>query len=857
MWIVLLWSVAVLGWLPATPAVANLTAANAPDLSAVEPIARPAPAGRSLLVIHYHRPDGDYAGWNVWAWADGREGRAYAFTAASPFGRTALIELPADASQGNFIVRRNDWEQKDVGHDRAVPFDADRVAEVWLVSGDPAVYGDVDEIDFEPKVRAAYLDAPRRLRVALSRPVAVDEIDPRSVRFTVGEDAIGVSSLAAAKGNPHAAGVLDVQLAEAVTALPMHEPMRFTLPGVEPAMVTPRDVLNDKAWAALDAEFGPAWTPEATRFRTWSPVSRRVELLLFDSADDAEPTRRIDLSRGDRGVWEANVAGDLDGVFYQYRFHRLGEAVTVPDIHAFAATSDSRRSMVVNLARTDPEGFASHEVPVLARPTDEVIYEIHVRDYSVDDPNVPEHHRGRYLGMTHDAPADRSAIPGVATSLTHLEELGVTAVHLLPIQDFGSERHEYNWGYWTSLFNVPESQYSTTPGDPANTIRELKQTIQALHGRGIRVILDVVYNHTSISSDPNPYEAAMPGYFLRRTDTGEYRNDAGTGNSVADERPMVRKYIVDSLAFWTRHYKVDGFRFDLVGTHHPETVAAITDRLRAIRGDITLYGEPWTGGGPTYFGKGAQRGTGFAVFNDHFRNALRGDLDGSATGFATGPGGNTGDVRRGLAGAISDFADSPVETVNYVSAHDNRSFWDKLVYSHGPSVNDAMKQRMLRLAHGAVLTAQGIAFIHGGADFARTKQGHHNSYNAGDEINRFDWRRKGEYLATHRYLAGLIELRRAHPAFRLTSAEEVRQHLRFLEPRSAVVAFALNGEAVGDPWRRILVALNGGPIPRSLDLPRGTWHVAVDHRRAGVKPVGRARSRVVLPPYSMWVGFQE
>ena len=872
MWQCVTWTLLAAAWLSlvaishatAAPAPGStdaatgaLSAANVPDLGRVESIDPTAPAGRSLLVIHYHRPDGDYAGWNVWAWPDNAEGRSYAFQRSTAFGRVAIIELPGDTPRGNFIIRKHDWEQKDVGHDRAATLTDDRVAEVWLVSGDPTVYSDPGEIDFSIRPRAAFLDHLRRVRVALTAPLNLDEVDASAWRFELGDETIAIEGVSAAKGDRHAARYVDVVLDAAIAPEAVSRPMRLTLPGLEPVTVVPRDALSDEPFLALDAELGPAWSPQQTAFRTWSPVSSRVELLIYETADADEPVRAIDLDRGERGLWETSVAGDLDGVYYQYRFHRLGNVVTAPDVHAFAATADSRRSMVVDLDRTNPEGFASHEPPVLARPTDEMIYEIHVRDYSIRDPNVPEAHRGRYLGLTHESPAGTSKVAGVSTSLTHLKDLGVTAVHLMPIQDFGSERHAYNWGYWTVLFNVPESQYSTTPGDPANTIRELKRTIQTLHENDIRVILDVVYNHTAITGDPDPYEAAMPGYFFRTTDAGELRNDAGTGNSVADERPMVRKFIVDSLAYWTREYHVDGYRFDLVGTHHPETVKQITRTLRGIRPDLTLYGEPWTGGGPIYFGKGAQRGTGFAVFNDHFRNAVRGDLDGTSTGYATGPGGDVRGVRNGLAGAIDDFAEHPAESVNYVSAHDNRTFWDKLVHTH-PEANDAIKKHMHRLAHGMVLTAQGIAFIHGGADYARTKGGNHNSYNAGDAVNAFDWQRKRDFIATHRYLAGLIHLRREHPAFRLDQRQDVRSHVRFLDNTVAgVVAFALDGSAVNDPWHRIVVAFNGEPDPKRLDLPRGTWKVAVNVHQAGAKQLGHARSHVTLPPYSMWVGYQD
>lgn len=826
-----------------------LTAAGAPAADAIRPLGRKAPAGSSLMVIHYHRPDGNYRGWNLWAWADGADGRSVPFSGKTAFGRYAVVEFPSDAGRGNFIVRRGEWEEKEAGGDRSAPMGRRRVAEAWVIAGNPEVFTQPGAISFDPTLRAAFLDAPDRVRLTFSHAVDADAVTRDAVEVRIGDQAVPVAAVRAVEQGRTAHG-FDVRLADPIDADDLRQPLTAALPGTEPVTIRPRNIHNDDAHTALDAQLGAVYTEQSTTFRTWSPVSSRVELLLLKTADAKTPATTLDLSPADGGLWEAQVAGDLHGTFYRYRFTHGGASHTVADIHGVAATADSRRSMVVNLDRTDPAGFRDHTPPTLKAVTDEIIYEVHVRDFSVADPSTPDGHRGRYPGLTHENPARGQR---VSTGLSHLKDLGVTAVHLLPIQDYGGERHGYNWGYWTALFNVPESDYSTTPDDPAATIRELKQTIQTLHENGIRVILDVVYNHTATGDAAQAYEAPMPDAFFRTTDGGDQTNDAGTGNSVADERPMVRKYIVDSLKFWTDEYKIDGFRFDLVGTHHPETVRTIVKELRAQRPDITLYGEPWTGGGPTHFGKGAQRGTGFAVFNDHLRNALRGDLDGDATGFATGPGGDIPSVRNGLAGAIDDFADAPSESVNYVSAHDNRTFWDKLLHTH-PGADDATLKRMHKLAHGLVLTAQGIPFVHGGADFARTKGGEHNSYNKGDAVNAFDWERKAEYRDVYDYMRGLIALRRAHPAFRLAEAAQVRKAIDFLDTPDPVVAFQLDPAAVRRPGRRLLVAANGGPDAATLNLPAGTWGVVVNDTRAGTEAFAQARGRIDLPPYSLWVG---
>jgi len=836
--------------------LALLVAVNTSAETPVEPVRvadRVDPADHHadrVVVLHYHRPDGQYDRWNLWAWDDQADGRAVPFTGNTPFGPYAVIPVQdPDAQRVGLIIRKGNWEAKDHDADRYIDLADQPVTEAWAVSGDPTLHTDPADIDLSPRLVAAFLDDTNAITLAATAQLTDDQ--RRHAAVLVNGKPAGYAVRNVRRSHQSAPGRLlyTASLSRDV-AIDDLDDLTLHIPGLAPATVYARDALNDPDFTALDATLGPQYSPDATTFATWSPVAESVDLLLYDSTTDPEPARTVPMTRDEKGVWTATVNGDLHGTAYQLRFDSYGKVRTAADIHAFAATPDSQRTVVLDLDRTDPEGWANARTPRLAQPTDEVIYEIHVRDFSVRNSAVPQAQRGNYLGLTHRDP-DASASGIDATGLSHLLDLGVTAVHLFPIQDFGNERHAYNWGYWTSLFNVAESDYATNPDDPAAAPSELKQAILGLHNAGIRVILDVVYNHTSSSGDWSPFHNAVPYYYFRTTPDGRLRNDAGVGNSVADERPMVRKYILDSLAYWATEYRVDGFRFDLVGTHTPETVAALTDMLTDLRPDITLYGEPWTGGGPIQFGKGAQRGTRFAVFNDHLRNAVRGDLDGDGTGFATGPGGDYHGVQRGVMGAIDDFANHPIESVNYVSAHDNLTFWDKLdrVAAHRP---EATRRDMHKLAHGIVLTSQGIAFLHGGADFARTKFGNHNSYNAGDDINAFDWPRKAEFADVYAYIRGLVELRRNHPAFRMTDEQQVRQHLRMLD-QPGLVAFTLNGQAVGDDWHNILVAYNGEDRPQQLRLPGGTWTQVVDNNTAGTQPLRTARDAVTLPPYSMVV----
>jgi pullulanase len=819
-----------------------------PAYTAIAPASAEAVGAQAVVVMHYHRPDGRYDGWNAWVWAEGRAGEVYPLDGVDGYGVYARVLLDEPTDRVGFIIRRGEWLERDVEQDRFVSLDPSGVAEVWLLAGEERVYMDPANLEYSLRIQRALLDAPDKLHVRLNRPAKVDQLSDPPGWVQAGDNRYAVGKVKVIGHGEAGSRDLVLTLTEPIGLDRISSPMTLTLPGIDPAIVFARDILTDKAFHDLGATLGSDHTPEATAFATWSPVAQRVELLLYKTADDAESYETHAMHKGTGSVWRTRVEGDLDGVYYLYRFESYGEVREVPDIYCKAASHDSARSMVIDLDRTDPPGWDEDTPPVSASPTDEVIYEVHVRDYSIADPSCPPEYRGRYLGLVHENDAD------IATGISHLKELGVTTVHLLPIQDFSAGMDEYNWGYWTALFGVPEAQYSTNHDDPAQAIKDFKAMVKALHDADIRVVLDVVYNHTSTSFAASPFDQAVPWYYFRTTPGGRLRNESGTGNAVADERPMARKYIVDSLKYWVDEYHVDGFRFDLLGMMHKESVALLEKELHAMRPDLLIYGEPWTGGGPTHFPKGAQKKMRVAVFNDHFRNAIRGDLDGVSRGFAMG-GGHEREIRNGLAGGIDDFADQPTESINYISAHDNRTYWDKLTHTLPDADNDT-KRAIQKLSLGMMLTAQGVAFLHGGSDFARTKLGNHNSYNAGDEVNKFDWPRKAEYRDVFDYTRGLIQLRRAHPAMRMTERKLIRKHMTFHDGHGPIW-YELNGTAVGDSWSSIIAVYNGGPESKPFMLPDGTWRIVVNHERAGVEPIGEASGEVELPPYSMMVLYRD
>lgn len=619
-----------------------------------------------------------------------------------------------------------------------------------------------------------------------------------------------------------------------------------------------REILSQPQFKYSGNDLGNAWTPRQTTFKVWSPVARQATLLL---AVNNNPTnlRRIPMTRGTAGVWYVSVPGNLDGQAYQYEFVSFGQTRRAADIYGRAAQFDSDFSVVLDMRRTNPAQWPARD-PFGNRPqTDAIIYEFHIRDFTVHaSSGVRPEWRGKYLGLTQTG----TRAPGTnqLTGLDYLRDLGVTHVHLLPFQDFNPAHSKmYNWGYETTLFNVPEEQYSTKPNDPVATIRETKQMVAALQRNGIGVILDVVYNHSVPSEGPlSAFWQTVPGYYFRTNDAGFVLNESGVGNALHDERPMVRKFIRDSLVYWLREYKLDGYRFDLLGMFTPETVKDLTQAIRNEKPNAVLYGEPWTGGGPLRFQKGDQRNTTMAVFNDRFRGIFRNGLDTPEPGFAMGATLDRHAMTRAVTGFIDNgdgqtFTASPLESLNYVSAHDNLTWWDKVSLSLPEA---SLRPNSVKLSHAAVLLSQGVPFIEGGVNIGRTKGGNNNSYNAGDPVNQYRWDLVAPYTSVNNYFKGLIAIRRAHPAFRLTDAATVRRATSVLPEHllpANTFAYTLDGQLAGDSWRNILVIFHGQTGRSTLTLPSGTWNVAVDHQRATNGTLRTASGTLTLEPLSAYV----
>lgn len=600
-------------------------------------------------------------------------------------------------------------------------------------------------------------------------------------------------------------------------------------------------------------QLGALYSPEATTFRVWAPTASVVTLCLYHPPVGGK-ANRVTMTKLDDGCWEAEVAGDQLGIYYTYTADgedpRFDPSRELLDPYAKAVTGHDGRSIVVH-----------DETPVADRPdfpiSEAVIYEMHLRDFTID-PDSGIQRRGRYLGLT-ESGTHLSGRQDVTTGLDHLLELGINVVQLLPIGEFHNDKSndQYGWGYDAVHHFSPEGWYATERFD-ARRVTEVKQMIDTLHRHGIRVTLDVVFNHTFEAIDQGrvySFEGLVPGYYYRLKPDGSYWNGSGVGNEFRTEAPMVRRYIVDCLRHWVREYKVDGFRFDLMGLIDRETAELIVEKLRAIDPNIMIYGEPWAGGSTPIeiTWKGSQRNRGWAVFNDHYRDALKGNVfNARESGFAQS-GNHEFGVKLGVRGAIDDFADSPLETINYIECHDNHTLWDRLMIStiDDARITDADRRAMDKLAAAAIFTSQGIPFIQAGQEFLRAKGGDHNSYNKPDAVNMIRWRDKVKHRDIYDYYRGLIALRHAHPLFRLETGSQVREAVRFFDEifnfplPPGCVAYLIEDPTGKDDWRRAAVFLNATARLMEIGLPSGEWKAYGDSREVSVLPL-KTRANLIL-----------
>ncbi len=618
---------------------------------------------------------------------------------------------------------------------------------------------------------------------------------------------------------------------------------------------------------------------DATRFRLWSPKAEEVMLNLYEDGRTGSPYRQIAMKADPAtGTWTASVPGQLYGKFYTFSVKQGGKWLDeTPGVWAKAVGANGKRAAIIDFNLTNPEGWAADKGPEVKNFTDVIVYEMHHRDMSMD-PSSGIANKGKFLALTEKG---TSTPGGQKTGIDHLKELGVTHVHILPSYDYNSvdetnlQNNSYNWGYDPQNYNAPEGSYSTNPSDPASRVREMKEMVKALHDAGIGVIMDVVYNHTA-ENDGSNFELTAPGYYHRHWDDGRYSDASGCGNETASDLQQMRDYIINSTKYWAEEYHIDGFRFDLMAIHDTETMNQVAAELKKVNPSIFVYGEGWTAGDSPLqperraLKENVSQMTDIAVFSDDIRDAIKGHYtNASDRGFATGKPGQEETVKIGIVAATAHpqvdyskgnnskfpYAKSPEMIVNYVSCHDDLTLTDKL---HKSMAGEPEKNMLdaAKLAQTIVFTSQGTPFMFAGEEVFRDKKGVHNSYKSPDSINAIDWNNKERYRDQFDYYKNLIALRKAHPAFRMTSAEQIARHLHFdkidSEKTPNLISYTLTDHANGDEWKEIKVVFNGASEARTVNIPKGDWMiVAIDGKISPTGDLGATRGgKTTIAPYS-------
>lgn len=850
------------------------------------------------LVVHYHRFDPNYSPWKLWLWPyapTSGSGADYSFNGTDDFGVYYETDLEGSPFEGSteigVIVKDGNWN-KDVAIDRYINLsnpDINGEVHAYLVSDDTNIYYTSEGIDISHRALSADFVSINEVEFTASKDVTANDITLKADGV-----AVTIENFTMTNGNGSFSLPTDADLGKTYTLeIDFNEEGQVAKEySVGFAGLYASDEFN--AQYAYDGTLGTIYSNSETTFKLWAPLSSEVTLNLYDKGHKASqtdydgvagtdtPYETHTLTKMDKGVWEVTVSGDLHGVYYTYSVTNGTATNEASDPYAYSTGVNGVRSMVVDFDRLNPDNWQAGVLPqTISSYNDSVITEVHVRDYTTHSSwNGTEAYRGKFLGLAESG----TTFSGVKTGFDHIVELGVTHVQLLPVFDFGAAVDEtrltdpsytgvkdtvFNWGYMPENFNSVEGSYSTDPYDGSVRVTEYKTLIQAFHDEDIRVVMDVVYNHTGRSADSN-FDLIVPGYYYRLNAEGGFSNGSGTGNETASDHYMMRKFMVDSVTFWATEYNVSGFRFDLMKLHDVDTMNAITDAVHEIDPTILIYGEPWTGGStPLSDSDSAYNGTldempGVAVFNDDTRDGIKGSVFDTATpGYVQGESDNQTRerIKLGIVGATAHnglavaslpkgaWAVNPNQTINYVTAHDNNVLFDKIQLSTSGITYEQM-QDMQKQANAIVLTSNGVPFLHGGVEIMRTKpctviggesQGEceggfdHNSYRSPDQTNQIDWQWKVTNKDVFDYYQGLIEIRRSVNVFSYDSEQELEQHLFFLPSNSGLIAYMVYDES--SPWQYTLVAYNNSQVERSLDLQGQTWNVVANKDVAGMETI--------------------
>ena len=832
----------------------------------VEEYFEPIPDGHNQVTF-YWTYDGTYENCDMWIWMPGKDGKGYTFHECE-YGGKVIVNVPEDVTEIGFIVRRDcsepggtSWGSatKDYESDRFAVIEG-RETVIYLQSGDPAQYKSSDggkTLSQTRKFNMASLADEMAINYRITPKTTISDLSKVKVYENGREVAVsGLSTL----GKEAAAGT--IQLAQ---PLNLSATYKVSIEGYGEQTVIPMEIF-DSAYFAENyhydgTDLGAAIRGNTTTFKVWAPTASRVVLNLFEAGDGVDAYKSVEMTMGDKGVW-SHTEECGHGTYYTYSVTTSVGTQEAVDPYAKSAGVNGNRGMVVDLSLTDPEGWNTDKaVTNLDSYSDAIIWEVHVRDFS--NKIASSEYKGKYLAFTETGLVNEH---GQAVGVDYLKELGITHVHLLPVYDYATVDESdpnapFNWGYDPKNYNVPEGSYSTDPYHGEVRIREYKQMVQALHNAGIGVIMDVVYNHTYDGN--SSLNKIVPYYYYRYDSTGANTSASGCGNDTASERYMYGKFMAESTAYWVEEYHLDGLRFDLMGLHDVETMQEVESAVHSINPKAIIYGEGWTMGA-TIDGsaqanqtnisqiKATNGGIGsVAVFNDAIRDGLKGSVfDKTGKGYINGlPGANVAKVIFGIKGGEATGAGWRVENtmvVNYMSAHDNNTLWDKLLLSN-PDASDDQRNRMNNMGAAILMISRGTPFWQAGEEMLRTKDGDENSYKSSDAINNIDWSVLKEGSREHTtmlYYKGLIRMRKSFDIFtnlntQILSAEELGSGIL-----KVVFDDGKGGQAL------VLVNPHNTGLPYALD---GQWNLVADANSAGSTVLAQESGSVTVEALSVRV----
>ncbi len=816
-----------------------------------------------VIKLHYNRPDGNYADWSVWFWNVGAEGMDVPF-AEENGEQVATFQVSPGVTSVGYIVKLPNWAAKDVNKDQFIDVAAyvSGTIHVYVesgVEGHTVVLG--EDVVTGIKLVSCTYEEGLGIRVTMTAAI---ENSSDAFRVFGPDGEVAISSVSSSDKAYVIFTEQKLDLLKSYTLIYDEEEYNIAMPNIYSTQSF------EASYTYEGSDLGATWTAEKTAFRVWAPTASAVKVNLYKSGDPnaSDLLEQLDMTADVNGTWVAEKTGDLNGTYYTYSVEVQGAWTEACDPYARTTGVNGKRAMVIDLDSTDPEGWENDSDPHAGQSiTDAVIYELHVRDLSIDESSGITN-KGKYLGLIETGTTNSE---GVATGLDHIKDLGVTHIHLLPIYDYGSvdesklDTPQFNWGYDPVNYNVPEGSYSTDPYNGAVRVAELKQAVKGLHDNGISVIMDVVYNHV-YSAGEYCFNKIVPGYFSRISDNGAYSNGSGCGNDTASERSMVKKYIVDSVKYWADEYHIDGFRFDLVGLIDTETMNAIIEEVHKTHPSVIFYGEGWTmstnvtkDGYSMATQANSKMTPELAFFSDTIRDALKGSVfNNDSTGYVSGSTAYDAVISKCFR-AMSNWTTNPLQTVNYASCHDNMSLFDRLTQST-PEATVEERIRMNNLAAAIYLTSQGIPFMQAGEEMLRSKPlsdgtFDHNSYSSPDSVNSLKWDNLNSesYQQVYSYYKGLIAFRAAHPALRMTTAEDIAAHITPIsEVSDQVLAFHITAGANGEE-NDLFVVFNASQEKATVSLPEGKWTVYVDATNAGTHPLKNVQGKLTVDAVSAMV----